>query len=479
MRSGGAPTAVGTTLRPGDRVQHLQHGAGRVIALRAGRARVKFDARPGLPEVVPYDALLREGTAAGAGAASVVRADAVRDSRRAVGADAELQRAAGADAEAWQAVEALRLGVVPFERAAAYTVGREDALAGLHEMLEGGAGMRVLLGDYGHGKTHLLDLFEHAARAAGYATARATLDPAEVPPSHPKRLYHALMAGFRCPDAPDPSPGPLFERLRDSAAHLERDGARYSRFLTPALRAHRDRTNTDLHDQMRDYVLGHAIDAATLDAQVRYMDWTDERLLALSDFRTYGRVYGHLLGTWATWCRDAGYRGLVVLLDEAERMTALDAEHRRLASEVMAHYAAATLPRDALAFEPERLYRGGHAALKALPLRFAADQPLSAVLALTRDPLIEAQLRTLVGDASVRIELQALRPEVGAALVGRVTDLYRAAYPGVQIDAALLQRLHRLVAATYPFDAGVPRRIVRATVSLLDCLRHGTLPLGA
>ncbi len=441
-------------------MQHLQHGAGRIVSLRAGRARVRFDAGSGLPEIVPYDALLPEA------------ARRPGPPRRASGPP-------GTDAGAWQAIEALRLGVVPLDRAATYTVGREDALAGLHAMLDEAAGLRVLLGDYGHGKTHLLDLFEHAARAAGYATARATLDPAEVPPSHPKRLYHALMSRFRCPDAPDPSPAPLFERLRDSAAHLQRDGARYSRFLTPALRAHREHTNTDLHDQMRDYVLGHAVDAALLDAQVRFMDWTDERLLALSDYRTYGRVYGHLLGTWATWCRDAGYRGLVVLLDEAERMTALDAEHRRLAFEVMAHYAAATLPREALAFEPEGLYRGGHATLKALPLRFTRHQPLSAVIALTRDPLIERQLQSLVGDASVRIELQALHPAAGAALVGRVVELYRAAHPGVTIDQPLLRRLQRLVAATYPFDAGVPRRIVRATVSLLDCLRHGTLPTSA
>jgi hypothetical protein len=445
-------------MMPGAQVVHPLHGSGRVLALLPGaRARVAFDDRPRLPRVVERAAL----GASGAPAPAPVRTPFD----------------AATDAEAWQAIEALRLGVVPFARAEAYTVARESELAGLSALLDERQGLRLLFGDYGHGKSHLLELFEHQARAAGFATARATLDPAEVPASHPRRLYRALMAGFRCPDAPDCSPVPLFERLAESKPHYDRRGARYSRFLTPALVAHRHRASSDLRARLVDYVVGEEdVDLDDLNGRLSWLGWTSERLLAMSDYRTYGRMYAHLLGTWATWCRDAGYGGLVVLFDEVERVSALDAEQRYLAEQVLRHYAAVTLPLRHLAFDPDEegeMYRGGKQVHRNLPLRFTRDQPLAVVMALTPAPEVDAAVRRLVRTDAVRVELPALPRRMHGALVERVCALYRQAYPAFRADDAWLHLIRDRVVAAHADAEAAPRHIVRTTVCLLDALRHG------
>ena len=64
-----------------------------------------------------------------------------------------------------------------------YTVAREPELADIALLLEEGGGCRVLWGDYGAGKTHLLEAAEQLALEQGFATARVTLDPRENRPA--------------------------------------------------------------------------------------------------------------------------------------------------------------------------------------------------------------------------------------------------------------------------------------------------------
>ncbi|MBI4703456.1 MAG: DUF2791 family P-loop domain-containing protein, partial [Deltaproteobacteria bacterium] len=78
-----------------------------------------------------------------------------------------------------QALEALRLGVVPAHHLQVYTVGREAALGAIREdpaRASRSGGLRVVLGDYGSGKTHLLELAQKAALGAGFLATKAQLD---------------------------------------------------------------------------------------------------------------------------------------------------------------------------------------------------------------------------------------------------------------------------------------------------------------
>ncbi|MFT5430312.1 MAG: DNA replication protein DnaC [Myxococcota bacterium] len=86
----------------------------------------------------------------------------------------------------------MRLGVVPETDLDAYTVGQPAALSVVDSDFESvaahGGAVRAFLGDYGTGKTHMLELVTQRALSKGFLTATATLDAVEVAPSHPQRV---------------------------------------------------------------------------------------------------------------------------------------------------------------------------------------------------------------------------------------------------------------------------------------------------
>lgn len=491
------------TFGPGNRVLHPNHGPGAVLALVAGyRVRVRFDRSPSLPLTVPRQSLVPfrtdgAGPANGRAGPKPPRAwsghasHGGRRNRRAGGPASGSGRSkevaaptrpapAGHPrdwADLWQTIEALRLGVVPSAHAKDYTVGRERELKRLEEVLDSGQGLRIVLGDYGLGKTHLLDVLEQVALKRGYVISRVVLDPNEVPLSHPLRLYRAILSGLRYPEGAGGTLDPILQPLEESRPHHEFMGRRYSRFFTPVLFGRRAR-DPEIADWLQDYIEGCRLDAPTVDHVLRRIGWRGDRILVLSDFRTYGRMYVHLLGTLASWARDAGFRGLLVLFDEVERTDVFDAKHLDLAMEVLGHYAAVALPSEVLKFDPDDLYKGGHAVHQNLPLRFEENQPLGVVIALTDAPRTKERILALLDSGAVLVPLERLPRKALGTLVDRVIDLYARAYPGYRMPVVRRVAIREQVLAAWPGgDQALPREIVRGTVGLLDAGRHGRADL--
>ncbi len=468
----------------GERVEHPERGAGVVVATLPGRRlRVRFDATPSCPATLPGREL-RSAKAPDARSGPNLSTSKQRGAPRAKATAGRASkpstkgraRAEARDAERaalWQTIEALRLGVVPAAHARDYTVGRDEQLDRLEALLATGQGLRVVSGDYGMGKTHLLDVLEQVAGQRGFVVARVALDPTEVPLSHPLRLYSAVLRSLRYPDGTQGTLEPILEKLEASQRHLSDASGPGSRFFSPVLFA-RGLGDPDLAELLSDYIAGYHVDSLGADSLLRERGWNGARLLTLSDYRTYGRMYVYLLGTLACWARDAGFGGLLLLFDEAERGDLFDAAHFRLASEVLRHFAAVTLPAGALRFDPEDLYRGGHRVHQELPLRFEAAQPLSVVMALTDAPRMRRELLEMLDPQDVLVRLRHIPMRELATLTDRISALYSAAYPelvlGPDARAALHQGVRRVVAREGEL---VPRDLVRGMVALLDGLRHG------
>ncbi|MBI2373811.1 MAG: DUF2791 family P-loop domain-containing protein [Deltaproteobacteria bacterium] len=454
---------------PGTRVQHVAEGPGEILELRSGgRARVRFDRRPTLTRTVELSALL-----------PCVPSSSPAKPR--VGRPRSKKRHPAEVYDCRQTVEALRLGVVPSTHAQAYTVGRERELASLRAMLDEAAstgsgqasGLRLLWGDYGAGKTHLLEVLEQLALERGFITARTILDADEIPPSHPRRLYRALVTRLRYPDDAEVGLEPLFRKLEGSAAHGSGRGARSSRFLSPALHVRRVGAPAlaGLFSELASGAPFEQALRAEMERYLRFLRWDGPGLLALPDFRTYGRVYVHLLGTIAAWAKDAGYRGLLVLLDEVEGVQALDSVHARLAHDVLRHFAAATLPATSLRFDPEdekSLYRGGHEVLRKLPLRFDEKQPLCVTMALTPLPEVEATISAMLDSEQASVRLSPLGRAELAELTARVASIYGRAYPGSTSPDT--ERLLSLVRSAVNGQDD-PRSVIRAVAGFLDLHR--------
>jgi hypothetical protein len=227
---------------------------------------------------------------------------------------------------------------------------------------------------------------------------------------------------------------------------------------------------------LADYVRGEDVPIQLLGQCLGPLRWDGPRLLTMSDYRTYGRMYVHLVGTLAAWCKDAGLAGLALFFDEFERVDTLSASERLLALEVFRHYAAVLMDRDDLAFDPEHLYRGGHDVHRALPLRFRDELPLVGMFALTPLGDIEASFRAATRSTRYDLRLQPLGRRDLLELVPRIATLYRRAYPDAVLDDECVARVSALVDRSQGLGEGSFRAAVRATVFALDAARCGRLP---
>lgn len=485
-----------THLRVGDEVVHARWGYGTILGIRPGNlVRVRFAEQPGLPRTVLGKQLLVVPPEAHAAAAAAAEAERWRRN-----VDEELERsprvvrerpkpgptpplpAAPASisvasprglsalelADYRQTIEALRSGVLPAAHVIEYTVGRDRQIESLCKLLERGRGLRVVWGEYGAGKSHLLDVVEQIALDQGFLTSRITLDRHEIPPSHPQRLYTAIVRRLRYPGDLGLGLEPLMRRLLESESHYSHCGEAASRSFSPYLHALREQHARTV-DWMHDYAHGARVDDDEGAALLRWVRWPGKKPLTLSDFRTYGKVYTYLVGTIASWARDAGFRGLVLLFDEVEFLESMDSTLTEFAREVLAHYAVATLPREELRFDPDDLYKGGHEVHKQLPFHFREDQPLSVVFALTPLPEIEAMLRALIGaHDECDVVLEPLTSEDALLLVHHVCALYRTAYPAFDVPAALEERVREAVWERIAQGEDSPRLVVKAVCQRLD-----------
>ena len=340
-----------------------------------------------------------------------------------------------ANANARQALEALRLGVVPPAGLSRLTVGRAAEQRRITTLARNARGMVVLSGGYGTGKTHLVELAEAEGLAANMLVARAAFDPDEVPPSHPLRIYSALMNGLRYPEGAGRGLAPLFDRLSGSPAHAVPDGASAHRWLTPALWAHTNYAGGGLAAELAEWVQGVPHEKTVLNDRLRTLSYPGKSLLVLPDWRTFGQVMAHLLGGVATWAREAGWNGLLVLLDEAEYFDHLDTTSRGMAENVLRYLAMGSQPDEDLPFEPASLYRGGQPVHQNITPRFRADQPLAVLCAFTPNPHIDEALPGVVRSEAV-LHLDAIPASTFPQLADNVLRMVQDAHPSLVSNPA-------------------------------------------
>src|SRR5215217_3186539 len=120
--------------------------------------------------------------------------------------------------EARRTIEALRFGVVPNKRIRELSYGldkeRQSLDSAFDTVEQTGGDVRVILGEYGTGKSHFFELAAQEALARNFLVTTASLDVREVPPNRPQRIYNALVRSLRYPDTQDAGTlVPLLERI--------------------------------------------------------------------------------------------------------------------------------------------------------------------------------------------------------------------------------------------------------------------------
>ena len=386
-----------------------------------------------------------------------------------------------------QAIEALRLGVVPSTHLDTYTVGRDMELVVIYQDLKYAAqdgGFRVVLGDYGTGKTHFLEMAEMLALGEGFLATRATLDSQEVLPNKPRRIFHQLARGIRYPDDPNLEPRglrPLLEKAATDIHLIRRWSGKnrpdYHPYLGPALFyaavLPKIENHEDIFDHLLDWIEGSEVASnMDLDRVLRRVGAGRSRLYALKDFRTVTHLYTLILGGVAELARQVGYKGLAIMVDEAEFYSVLRGQDRTFADILFRTVAAACLPRSLLRFDPAVLPKGGQAIHRRFSYRFKDDQPLYCLFALTHDPEGKAALEESL-PANRFMELAPFRTEDYVTLSKRVLSLYERAYDDLAPGNELASLMARVIEPCH--QRGLidnPRQALKFITEVMDITRH-------
>jgi hypothetical protein len=232
--------------------------------------------------------------------------------------------------EARQLIEALRVGVAPAQQVRELTIGMEEERAslilGLNHAHQSGGAVRAVIGEYGFGKSHMVELTTHEALARNFLVTSTSLDLLELPPHRAFDIYGNLMQNVRYPGSDERGIGALLEQavamprvvdqLRDLAPAGEDP-------LVVALEALRRTASSRQRAAWQQWFMGGR--------RVKLMNKALPRGTKFPSIYTVGhnaRQIAYLLTGISTLARLANYSGLCVLLDEAESYSLLQSRQR-------------------------------------------------------------------------------------------------------------------------------------------------------
>jgi hypothetical protein len=368
-----------------------------------------------------------------------------------------------------QTLEALRAGIVPLQDVETLTIGLEVEQVRLQRALETAqerAGeVQAIIGDYGYGKSHVIDLVAHRASRANFLVAQASLDLVEVPPGRPAAIYQALMRSLRYPDTSERGLGPL---LRQAAAQptvvaqlqtLAPCGERCP--LRQAVQALSQTTSQRLADELNGWLSGQLQPSAALRQVVR-------QPAVLYRSGAVARQISYLLSGVSYLARLVGYAGLAVLLDESEHYSLLRASQRERADAFFMAMIAAALGAESLV-DPTTIAEHPRA---AYPVAYAAESHLFFLFALTESEHrlpIDRWLRPL---QQLRLDDRFIERDI-ATFLATLLHYHAIAYgyplPLVESWQALLTALApALLARAIGQHRITVRELIRIAVTLCD-----------
>ncbi|MEJ7713430.1 MAG: BREX system ATP-binding domain-containing protein [Pyrinomonadaceae bacterium] len=314
-------------------VNHPLFGRGQVLELRnaAREAVARFD--NGIRAVVQVSMLsiLSPGNGSAVAAAATTTRSAAVMPRRTDEVNARTPETS-AQFDARRTIEALRYGVVPNRRISELSIGLERERQSIQEAFDeverGGGDVRVVVGEYGTGKSHFFELSAQEALSRNFLVATASLDLREVPPNRPQRIYNALIRSLRYPDSPDAGTlVPLLDRILAQPtffASLTAEQLHGTIFATALHNYSLMRSQPgEALDLLLDWISGEKIVIkAVRDALV--VKGKEFPVPALSQMTTTADQYCYMLNGWGWLAAQAGYAGLAVLIDESEHYSLLN-----------------------------------------------------------------------------------------------------------------------------------------------------------
>lgn len=372
-------------------------------------------------------------------------------------------------------VEAFKLGIVPQKGVLDFTYGREEEIGQLKDALiraaDNGGGCLILEGEYGAGKTHFLDYMYLYALNMGFAVSKVALDPFEVTPYKPRRIYREIISSFLYKDGG-------IKNFRDFAIDcIKGDILRENRFF----RILRD---LDIDEVVWDWISGEDNPRWWLSKRKK-----TRRFPLLPSYSTAADNYCYLLSSIG-WClRECGKKGLVILMDEVETLfhfwwKTISLEKGLNLIRGLAFTALNRLPEKI----EGRLHKDSdigavveeldnikliHRGLENYMTPYLYKKPSGLYLVLAFTPTVSPVYRDDILDLLNRgvgfVSLSRLPKRAYEEMFYRLVDIYRVSFPDVKISEERIKEMRKVL---MPYSERGVRVFLKATVDAFDIIRH-------
>ena len=305
----------------GERVEHPTFGRGELVAMFDGGRRwfVRFE-RGNVGLLLPRQGFLHtKALSAPDREPKPLAARVVRP-----------QPAVRTQFEARQLIETLRLGVVPTQFMREMTIGidkeRTSLVMALNQTEQKGGAVRVVIGEYGVGKSHIVEWTAQEALTRGFLVANTSLDLLELPPHRAFDIYSQLMCNLRYPDAETRGIRPLLDKIARQPHIITRYHALTQVKWDPIA------MTLDIFQHVGSS-LQHNTWAAWLQGGPRAKRMNallppNVKFPTLYKSGHNMRQLAYLLGGISTLAQLVNYKGLCILLDEAESYSLLQRNKR-------------------------------------------------------------------------------------------------------------------------------------------------------
>lgn len=294
----------------GANVEHVEFGVGKVVAVFGDIATVEFFGEQ-------FDVATDE---------LIVR-PAMNGVAPVAGSDAPVS-----DPEFRRALEAVNLGVVPSDpkMLAKLTIGGEDISNDIRGVLTGGSSngaYRVFMGYYGSGKSHHLQMVKAVALREGWVTATLELDPKAADPAKPATVYRELLANLAFPMRADGSKNEdffdLVREIRNKWSEIrDLPYFRRSPWLSKGFAALLYLTHRRDDAEYVAAVSWLAGQVKQISA-IRSATWragNRDSIPSMPQTKDTGLIYANHLVVLNELLVALGYRGLAIIIDEAEHV---------------------------------------------------------------------------------------------------------------------------------------------------------------
>ncbi|MEM7125385.1 MAG: BREX system ATP-binding domain-containing protein [Chloroflexota bacterium] len=317
--------------------------------------------------------------------------------------------------DARQIIEALRVGVAPAKHVQELTIGLENERTrlniGLTQAHSDGGSAFAIIGDYGHGKSHIVELTAQQALEQNFLVSMVSLDLGELPPHRSFDIYAGLMRNLRYPDTDERGIGPLLEKSLGRANLLDQF-----------------RNTTTVDADPLAFGLAAINNTSSIRQQKVWHQWFEggRRVKTMNRSKPRGvkfpsiyrmghneRQMAYLLSGVSVMARLLGYSGLCVLIDEAESYSLLMKYQQPKASLFFSAviYAAMQEQQSKLRSEdfPQHRYRD-------YPLSYDEKQSLFFLFTVTRSENQLPLTEWLAGDQILELEPHHSAQELGQFL---------------------------------------------------------------